>query len=194
MKLQLLALLCLLTVGTLSAQEIGEVKDSRDDQTYKTITFTIPLEGGVSVKRTWMLENANYETEEGSTCYTDEPAYCEKFGRLYTFEAAMAACPEGYRIPTRKDWFLLFSQYSGYTKAGKALMENGDSGLDLLLGGSGTEFGYYTSVGKEGNYWDSADQGERPDGIVTLSAGREAVALGGIGKKFYNSCRCIKTH
>jgi uncharacterized protein (TIGR02145 family) len=61
----------------------------------------------------WFQENLNYETQGGSWCYNDEVQNCERYGRLYTFETAMAGsteensrgiCPEGWRIPSDEDF------------------------------------------------------------------------------------------
>jgi len=40
-----------------------------------------------------MAENLNYEAE-GSRCYNDSTAYCDKYGRLYDLYMAMKACPK----------------------------------------------------------------------------------------------------
>jgi uncharacterized protein (TIGR02145 family) len=82
-----------------------------------------------------MAENLNYAAE-GSKCYDDDPANCEKFGRLYDWSTAMALpskcnyksfdytdssdecflrskehqgiCPEGWRVASGTDWVDLF--------------------------------------------------------------------------------------
>ncbi|MDR0331592.1 MAG: hypothetical protein LBH93_07790, partial [Chitinispirillales bacterium] len=40
---------------------------------------------------TWTRQNLNIETPD-SWCYGDAPDSCEKYGRLYTWEAAKNAC------------------------------------------------------------------------------------------------------
>jgi len=52
----------------------------------------------------WMTKNLNVETEE-SWCYNNSSDSCAKYGRLYTWSAAKAACQSvGMRLPTRKEW------------------------------------------------------------------------------------------
>ena len=53
--------------------------DERDGQTYRIVKIG---------DQTWMAENLNYETES-SFCYNDSTEYCETYGRLYTWAAAV---------------------------------------------------------------------------------------------------------
>jgi uncharacterized protein (TIGR02145 family) len=99
--------------------------------------------------QTWMAENFNCEVS-GSKCYKDDPANCEKYGRLYDWTTAMALpeecktkkctsqintphqgiCPKGWHVPSGKDWDSLYrfadgtnstsSPYSS-TNAGRVL-------------------------------------------------------------------------
>ena len=100
--------------------KFGTVFDERDGRTYRT-TVINGLE--------WMAENLNYVVDS-SFCYNDEPAYCEKYGRLYRWESAMdldttainvrqwtegkkyqGVCPQGWHLPT-KDEFMSLIQFT----------------------------------------------------------------------------------
>jgi len=123
----------------------------------------------------WTVENLDVVVRD-SWCYDDDEALCEKYGRLYTWEAAKEACSKlgkGWRLPHSGDWEELAAYYGGYEKwyykkpaklkrpkvltvldpylSNRLLKENGSSGFNALLGGQG---GYQpTGIGEFGNYW-----------------------------------------
>ena len=75
--------------------KIGQVKDPRDGQVYRTIK----VEG-----REWFAQNVNYNVEGHSWCYEDKDSYCMRGGRLYDLEGARKACPEGWHLPRDREW------------------------------------------------------------------------------------------
>lgn len=56
----------------------------------------------------WMAENLNHEVGN-SWCYNDNPVNCDVYGRLYDWQTAMTACPQGWRLPNDEDWNALTS-------------------------------------------------------------------------------------
>ena len=88
-KIAALLLLC----TALFAQQKGTLTDTRDGKIYKTVKIG---------EQVWMAENLNYEAE-GSRCYNDSTTYCKKYGRLYNWETAMKACPNGWHLPSEKE-------------------------------------------------------------------------------------------
>lgn len=89
----------------------------------------------------WMKKNLDVETEN-SQCYDDNPANCQKYGRLYTWEEAKKACASlgnGWRLPTNADWNALVNAAGGANKAGKILNSASLGSHDWVPWWSGTE-------------------------------------------------------
>ena len=112
--------------------EYGELVDARDGQTYKTVVIGA---------QTWMAENLNFETEN-SFCYNDSAEYCAKYGRFYTWAAAMTVCPSGWHLPTFEEFETLLSAVGGQARAAEKLKAS--SGWDD--DGNGTDAYSFTAL------------------------------------------------
>jgi uncharacterized protein (TIGR02145 family) len=120
----------------------------------------------------WMKKNLNVETAD-SWCYDDDPANCDKHGRLYTWEAAKAACQSvGMRLPSREEWDALVTAAGGESTAGKKLKaisgwnDNGngtnETGFSALPCGfriSDDDRFDFMRVGEYGLWWASTEYG-----------------------------------
>ena len=105
--------------------DYGTLTDERDGKTYKTVTIG---------KQTWMAENLNYKTRY-SFCYNNKAEYCDKYGRLYTWDFAMEACPAGWGLPSLEEFQVLVATIGGLSTAGKVLKstegwKDGGNGTD----------------------------------------------------------------
>ncbi len=131
----------------------GSFTDPRDGRTYRTVE----INGLV-----WMAENLNFDVGEGCWFYDDDPKNGEKYGRLYTWEAAQRACPPGWRLPKKGEWEELIKSFGEAEEAYRALIGGGSSGFDALPGGWRGPDGYFNRIGIYGNYW-SATEVSPPD-------------------------------
>lgn len=124
----------------------GKLVDERDGQIYRTVKIG---------NQTWMAENLNYADSVSSPnllrnnwCLDDKDS-CAKYGRYYTWNAAIGVCPNGWHIPRFEEWAELYSamsenheamQAKGFEKWEKATDEYGFSvfpagGYDDIEGG-----------------------------------------------------------
>ena len=169
--------------------------DLRDGQTYKTVELAGNL---------WMAENLNFDVGAGCWVYDDEPKNGAQYGRLYTWEAAMKACPPGWRLPTDGEWKEMLNSVGGYfdwaerkdigdpKKAYEFLIGNGNSGFNALLGGGRNSNGEYLGLGRFGYCWSATGSGADNAWLYSF---------GGDGRRVYRSinarsvglsCRCLK--
>ncbi|MGD9931739.1 MAG: FISUMP domain-containing protein [Mangrovibacterium sp.] len=117
--------------------------DTRDKHEYKTIKIG---------DQVWMAENLAFKTETGCYFYgentpelIDHPEYEELalsiLGRLYTWDAAVAACPPGWHLPTDAEW----------TELANFLIDNGYGyegiGDDIAKALADTEYWYEITSG-----------------------------------------------
>jgi len=140
----------------------------------------------------WMKYNLKKDVL-GSICYDKDSLNCEKYGRLYFWQAALYACPEGFRLPTDKDWSELTEYIGGEDDAGKKLKINGDSGFDAELAGNyHPDVKLFSFQGEKGYYWTATPHGYNTAWIRSFQVGEDKITRTAIGKSFYFSVRCIK--
>ena len=147
----------------------GTFTDPRDNQTYNTIVIG---------EQEWFAQNLNYETNN-SWCYWNNSSICDEYGRLYTWDAATSACPDGWHLPTDDEWkqlemFLGMSQLeadsTGWRGAdeGKKIKSttgwySGGNGTDevgfsALPGGNYFANGYFINLGQHGYWWSATEK------------------------------------
>ena len=177
--------------------------DIRDGKSYEIVTIG---------SQVWMAENLNYMTENAA-CYNDVTSYCIAYGRLYPFEEMSEACPEGWHIPTPKEWVHLWNYLGGPFIAGgkmKSIQSNlseegawnapntgatNETGFNGLPGGHQYTFPNgdegYMRIGEDGIWWvDDATNRTRGGALSHKSS---SIAVWGFSSGTVKlSIRCVK--
>lgn len=90
-------------------QEPGTFTDERDGNVYKTVQIG---------EQTWMAENLKFWVPEDSPHYVGRSRFYRgmnenavRYGRLYQWETARKACPNGWHLPTMDEWLSLLNHY-----------------------------------------------------------------------------------
>ena len=164
--------------------------DVRDLQTYKTVEI-----GG----KVWMAENLNYRViwelddldslHGWSWCYNDRAEYCEKKGRLYEWDEALYACPEGWKIPSKADFDSLIDAVGGFDYAADSLIAQG---FISEIGGGYHFLGYYNYFDEFAYFWTTDEVRVNYVRTVMLEKGRSSVSYDETYKQFALSVRCVR--
>ena len=97
--------------------------DERDGQKYRTVRIGNQI---------WMAENLNYNMDGSFNADCNE-FHNNKYGRLYSQNAAQRACPHGWHLPTKQEFEELIECVGGISSAGKMLKTKND----WWIGGNG---------------------------------------------------------
>ncbi|MHC1774890.1 MAG: FISUMP domain-containing protein [Lentimicrobium sp.] len=174
---------------------IPVVTDPRDGQEYPTVQIG---------NQCWMKKNMNYPVGD-SWCYDGESSNCGTYGRLYTWESALSACPTGWQLPGNNDFGILISYLGG--EAGGMLKEEGFahwlapntgatnlSGFTALPGGFRMNNGSFNSIKARASFWSSTEaQPSSPLAFYLYLTNSDATLYNYSNDKTYGfSVRCLK--
>ena len=170
-------------------------------QVYKKVTITMLDDHdwvNVVYSKTWMKENLKYDTE-GSYCYKNTATNCDKYGKLYTWDAAKNACPDGWHLPSKEEWEDLFKSIGGIGSAGTTLKDslvwNGMDlyGFSALPGGEFiSNVSDYRYIGDNGAFWTSDAEGKSNAYGVLFATDVNKAVIETHSKNNLFSVRCIK--
>ena len=182
-----------------------------DDDQIKTNTFTDPRDGQVykTVKignQVWLAENFRYKCDD-TYAYDDDNKNIKKYGRLYTWDAAMKCAPTGWHLPSREEWDNLqgYVEANANAEAGTALKSRTDWEEDENTPQGTDEFGFcalpagyriydddFDGLGEDAYFWTSSEN----DG--DFAYGRSLSCSVGVfneywdGKESANSVRLLR--
>ena len=139
-----------------------------------------------------MAENLNFNST-GSRCHSNKQAFCDKYGRLYQWNAAVKACPNGWKLASAQEWDKLVNTYGGTKSAYSNLIKDG---FGVLLGGYCFDNGKCFGMSIHENYHCSTEVNATETKFYYFKSYEGKVCMhkssGRNGKAQYLSCRCIK--
>ncbi|MBU2649850.1 MAG: caspase family protein [Bacteroidetes bacterium] len=168
----------------------GTFTDTRDVQKYKWVRIG---------QQIWMAENLNYNTGN-SWCYENNSSNCEKYGRLYDWNAALKACPPGWHLPSDQEWNNLINclgstagndlkSVSGWNRGGNG---TNNYGFSALPRGYRSRNGNFHDVGSNGDFWSSTEYGSSRAWYLILYYRTADVGFGLHSKGIGFSVRCLR--
>lgn len=192
----------------------GTFTDARDGETYRTVQIG---------NQVWMAENLRYKAE-GSFAPNDEEANVKKFGRLYTWTSALdippefseqtlakdlamyqkmrdknyqGIAPEGFHIPTNKEWEDLLSNLpakaTGSELRSECFWQNPGKdtfGFFALPAGYRFDNGNFCHFGRRVRFWSKDEYGKT--NAFRLSLTDNSVDIEGVYRSDAVSVRCVK--
>jgi uncharacterized protein (TIGR02145 family) len=151
-----------LVFGAAGAGQVTAITDPRDGQVYNSVVIGT---------QTWLAENLRFNAGAESRCLADIPRNCEQFGRLYTWSAAVRACPPDWRLASESDWQIL-ERHLGMDEAdlggqayrgldeGAKLRVGGTSGFQALLAGYMRADGTARRLNERAAFWTATEHEE----------------------------------
>ncbi|OQY05762.1 MAG: hypothetical protein B6I20_00605 [Bacteroidetes bacterium 4572_117] len=158
--------------------------DNRDNKRYKTVELANQL---------WMAENLAYKTTNGSWSYDNRPTNVAKFGYLYNWETAKTVCPNGWRLPTKKDFETLLNNYGGKGNASYVKLMSGECSAFLNVFGGFRYIlnGDFDGITSKSCFWTSSENNYFAWNLDVSRSG-ESVGIYSNAKSLGFSVRCIK--
>lgn len=139
--------------------------DSRDGYVYPLVKIGSQI---------WMAKNLNYNSTYGSFCYEDDTSNCDRYGRLYDWETALTACPNGWHLPSLDEWLDLLEWASPNPglnlKSISGWNENGNGrdsfGFAVLPAGRLYAGEHYGHIGFHTSLWSSDEKDANQAGYI----------------------------
>lgn len=172
--------------------QYGKVVDPQGN-TYRSIRLGDQL---------WLADNLNMWLEDEAICFMNNSMYCQRFGKLYSWQGAQEACQllgAGWRLPSLEDWEKLCLHYDpvgnldqGSYKVFGALLKGGKSGFETRGAGYFTPEGGFMGVYYDAGFWTSTASNPI-EAYEIFFLGREKRTFKAVAEQSYRlSCRCVQ--
>lgn len=165
------------------ADTIFEFRDKRDGNKYQAAKIGDYI---------WMGENLRYKMKD-TWCYDHKELNCDGYGRLYEWDEAIRACPDGWHLPSNEEWNSLLAALGGEKKAGYGLAYDTGLGMNVVFGFPPNVNGRFNEAGSQTNFWSSTENNSDTGWSYYLIKNKLPLVFQGYFSKNYNmSCRCVK--
>jgi uncharacterized protein (TIGR02145 family) len=175
---------------------VDSITDARDGQLYHTVQVGSDW---------WMSENLRYDAGEGCYCYEDLATRCNTYGKLYTWDAAMRSCPEGWHLPTLQEFEALITTLGGPEVAGGKMKDNSlslwrevnvgatnESGFNALPAGRRYDSGLFAGMGYYAQFFSSTEYNSKEAYNLTIGYDYANAFIYNYKKAYAISVRCVK--
>ena len=180
---------------TLLAAQQESFTDPRDQQTYGSVEV-----GGLR----WMTENLRYAARN-SVCYDNKPENCQTLGRLYPWEVALQACPDGWHLATEYEWQKLeltlavpFEELEGNEErgepAGEKIKMTGSHALRFPYAGYSNPEGEFQAKDETAAIWTANEADFNHAWHRDLDVDRRGIYRSRVYKPWFLSVRCVMNH
>lgn len=185
---------CLLCLSAQAAAE-EEFTDPRDQQTYGVAEVAGLL---------WMTENLRFAAR-ASVCYENKRENCETLGRLYPWEVALQACPDGWHLATDFEWQALelelgvpFAELQGTRERGEPPGEKLKAGSEFDLtfpyAGYSDPEGSFEHKDQTAAIWTATEADFGHAWHRDLNVERTGIYRSRVYKPWLLSVRCVANH
>ncbi len=130
-----------------------------------------------------MAQNLNTKLK-GAICYGNKTT-CKDYGKLYTWEQALRACPKGWKLPTWEDWEKLNDLFEY-----RSLVDQYRFDEQYAFGG--LYRGRYELKDDVAAYWTKSELDDEMAWSYQIDKRRGALLKLDEPKNNKLSCRCIK--
>ncbi len=157
--------------------------DKRDNQIYKVVEIN---------STSWMAENLNYDAGSGSWCYENSNENCARYGRMYSWDIAKDACPDGWQLPDKEDYESLIDYYGGGSSAYNKLVVDEEIAFFAKLSGWRHDNDVYRLIDRNGYYWTLTSERSGKSWHLLLRDDGSVVRMRSEYNEVGMSVRCIR--
>ena len=160
-----------------------------------------------------MAENLAFDAGSGCWAYDNNESNVATYGRLYNWEAAKAACPSGWHLPTDDEWKQMemaigMSQseaddtsYRGTNEGSKLKATSGwysngngtdDYGFSALPSGIRFNLGGFFIIATNGYWWSATETNSSSAWYRRLNYTSPTIPRNNVDKEYGYSVRCVR--